>query len=327
MKIFQIRKCAIIFALINVSCTNLFAHPDGEPLTVYGGAILFEDPELDSLVMIEFPFVLSRHEFEFFQADTTDTNWYARVYAQVRLLSYNRPVVLLSGGVGLTPMIAMLNDLTERAPGRTIWFIHGTRNGGEHAMGAHVRCLVRENDNVHAYICYSEPHAVDIKGKDYDRHGWVEIDLLKKILPFDDFDFYICGPPPFMKSIYSGLCLLNVSEARIHYEFFGPASILRDTSTNKSQARKNQETVDANVTFARSGVTAKWDTSSSSLLDFAEAQGLQLPFSCRSGICQTCACPLVEGEVEYIEEPLDEPEQGQVLICSSKPLSNIVLDV
>jgi ferredoxin-NADP reductase/MOSC domain-containing protein YiiM/predicted pyridoxine 5'-phosphate oxidase superfamily flavin-nucleotide-binding protein len=238
-----------------------------------------------------------------------------------------RPVVLLSGGVGLTPMIAMLNSLTESAPGRNIWFIHGTRNGGEHAMAAHVRRLARENDNVHAYICYSEPRPADVKGKNYDNHGWVEIDLLKKILPFDDFDFYICGPPPFMKSIYRGLCSLNVSEARIHYEFFGPASILRDTSTNKSQARKNQETVDASVTFSRSGVTAKWDTSSSSLLDFAEAQGLQLPFSCRSGICQTCACPLVEGEVEYIEEPLDEPEQGQVLICSSKPLSNIVLDV
>ena len=115
------------------------------------------------------------------------------------------PVVLLSGGVGLTPMISMLNAIVESRSKRTVWYVHGARDGREHAMGPHVRRLAAEHDNVGVHISYSRPRSEDIEGRDYDRRGHVSIDLLKELLPPAAYDFYLCGPTPFMKSLYNGL--------------------------------------------------------------------------------------------------------------------------
>ncbi len=242
-----------------------------------------------------------------------------------------RPVVLLSGGVGLTPMVSMLNSIVDSGNPRPVWFIHGARNGREHAMGAQVRRLAAENANVRAHIRYSQPTAQDVEGRDYDSRGRVDIALLKTLLPFDDYDFYICGPTPFMRSLYCGLRALDVSESRLNYEFFGPASPLQEEARplgpDKAPSAETELAGGLQVTFARSGVTADWDPACASILDLAERQGLSPDFSCRSGICQTCICTLVEGEVEYLEEPLDELPPGSVLICCSKPKSNLVIEV
>ena len=242
-----------------------------------------------------------------------------------------RPIVLLSGGVGLTPMIAMMNAIVQSDTRRPLWFIHGARNGREHAMGAHVRGMVEANDNVHAHIRYSQPEADDIEGRDYDGLGRVDIALLKQQLPFDDYEFYLCGPTPFMRSLYCGLLSLDVSEERIHYEFFGPASILKEDAKPIGPAKvptaQTELAGGIQVTFARSGVTAGWDPACESILDLAEHQGLNPDYSCRSGICHTCMCKLVEGEVEYFEVPLDEPDPGCVLICCSRPKTNLVIEV
>ncbi len=242
-----------------------------------------------------------------------------------------RPVVLLSGGVGLTPMISMINAIVQSGTRRPAWFIHGARNGREHAMGSHVRRMVEANDNVHAHIRYSQPGAADIEGRDYDSQGRVDIALLKQLLPFDDYEFYLCGPTPFMRSLYCGLLSLDVSETRIHYEFFGPASILKEDAKPIGPATvPTAETELAGgiqVTFARSGVTAGWDPACDSILDLAERHGLNPDYSCRSGICHTCMCALVEGEVEYLEDPLDEPDPGCVLICCSRPKTSLVIEV
>ncbi|MEE8245394.1 MAG: 2Fe-2S iron-sulfur cluster-binding protein, partial [Pseudomonadales bacterium] len=188
-----------------------------------------------------------------------------------------------------------------------------------------------DNDNIHAHIRYSQPEADDIEGRDYDSRGRVDIALLKQVLPFDDYEFYLCGPTPFMRSLYCGLLSLDLSEERIHYEFFGPASVLNEDAKPIGPAKvPTAETELAGgiqVTFARSGVTAGWDPACESILDLAERQGLNPDYSCRSGICHTCMCALVEGEVEYLEEPLDEPDPGCVLICCSKPRTNLVIDV
>ena len=241
-----------------------------------------------------------------------------------------RAVVLLSGGVGLTPMISILNALVAAGSARPVWFIHGTRNGREHAMGAHVRRLVEEFDNVHVHIRYSEPGPDDKDGRDYDSPGRIDMDLLKLVLPFDDYDFFMCGPPPFMKSLYCGLLSLGMSEERIHYEFFGPGSLLADDSKPaapiQTPAAEAELAGGALVTFAHSGVTANWDAACESILDLAERQGLNLDYSCRSGICHTCTCKLTEGEVDYQDEPLDEPDPGYVLICCSTPKTNIVIE-
>ncbi len=242
-----------------------------------------------------------------------------------------RAIVLLSGGVGLTPMIAMLNAIVRSGSRRPVWFIHGVRNGREHAMGRHVRNIAEENANIRAHIRYSDPEPDDVEGRDYDSPGRVDIPLLKQLLPFDDYDFYLCGPPPFMKSLYCGLLSLSVSEARIHYEFFGPGSILQDDSEPASQEETRPAEVElvggTQIVFARSGLTVGWDPACDSILDLAESQGLNPDYSCRSGICNTCISELTEGEVEYLEEPLDEPDRGHVLICCARPKTSLVIEI
>ena len=241
-----------------------------------------------------------------------------------------RAVVLLSGGVGLTPMISMLNAIVPSDAARPVWLVHGTRNGREHAMGAHVRRLAVENENVHVHIRYSQPGADDVEGRDYDSRGRVDMALLKQVLPFDDYDFFLCGPTPFMRSLFCGLLSLGMSESRIHYEFFGPGSMLTEESKPAGLVEvptaEAELTGGAQVTFARSGVTASWDPACESILDLAERQGLNLAYSCRSGICHTCMCELTEGEVEYLDDPLDPPGPGRVLICCSTPKTNLVLE-
>jgi ferredoxin len=132
-----------------------------------------------------------------------------------------------------------------------------------------------------------------------------------------------------MESLHDGLTSWGVSESRIHYEFFGPAKILnkKEASTADSAQAATDRTPNIEVSFARSGVTAIWDGSSESILDLAEAHGLRPDFSCRMGICHTCMCALIRGEVEYACDPIDLPDPGSLLICCAKPRTNIVIDV
>ena len=238
------------------------------------------------------------------------------------------PLVLLSGGVGLTPMISMLNTIVHVGKKRPVWFVHGTRNGVLHAMCKHMRQLAAENDNVRVHICYSQPRPEDVQGLDYDSPGHVTVDLLKQILPDKEKDFYLCGPPPFMKSLFKDLRSWGVPESRIRYELFGPASLL--TEGARVPLRKPKPVKGANdfeVVFLQSGITARWDSEYDNLLDFAEDLGIYPEFDCRSGICQTCMHELLEGEVDYIFEPLDPPYPGRVLLCCARPKTNLVIDV
>ncbi len=240
------------------------------------------------------------------------------------------PVALLSAGVGLTPLISMLNAIVEVGSNRPTWFIHGCRNKSEHALGDHVRRISAENNNVQAHIRYSKPSSEDMAGRDYDDEGHVDIELVKHLLPDKDFDFYLCGPTPFMKSLFDGLLAWGIPELRIHYEFFGPASALKErkkVATPKRAAGVSECCEETEVTFSGSGVSTNWNPSFESILDLAEANGLSPDYSCRSGICHTCMCKLEEGEVDYVLEPLDPPDQGSVLICCSKPKTNVVVDV
>ena len=180
------------------------------------------------------------------------------------------------------------------------------------------------HDHVHTHVRYSRPTPEDTAGLDYDDEGYVDVELLATLLPDQQFDFYLCGPTPFMTSLFGGLVEWAIPPDRIHYEFFGPASALTgrsQVSTPKRAAGTVECCGDTEVTFAKTGVTAHWNASFDSLLDLAEAYGLSPDYSCRSGICQTCACPLVEGEVDYVLEPLESPEPDSVLICCSKPRS------
>ena len=240
--------------------------------------------------------------------------------------SSERPVVLLSAGVGITPMIAMANHIVKegrrtRNFRRTI-FIHGARDGQQLAFGDQLRAWAAEHDALRAHVRLSQPGAGDHLGETYDSTGHVDIALLKALLPFDDHDFYLCGPRPFMQALYDGLTRLGVRDERIHYESFGPATLLKhDAKPKPALAPGAPVDGPVAVAFSDSNLEATWTPDKGTLLDLAEAAGLAPAFSCRSGICGTCATRLRCGQVDYIEEPSAPHGDDEVLICCATPRS------
>ncbi len=241
--------------------------------------------------------------------------------------SSSRPVVLLSAGVGVTPMIAMANFIINEGRRtrrfRRTWFIHGARDGRVHAFGNHIRRLAAEHETFTAHVRYSEPAGADRLGETHDSVGHVDVALLKAILPFDDYDFYLCGPPAFMQSLYRGLTAMGVREERIRYESFGPATVLK-SGTPKAPAASTSAASRQPVAvhFAASGVDAEWSPDTGTLLDLAEAAGLAPAYACRSGICGTCATRIRCGGVHYLDDPSAPRADDEVLICCSTPRSS-----
>ena len=189
-----------------------------------------------------------------------------------------------------------------------------------------VRRIAADNDNVNVHVSYSRPGPEDVEGGNHDSRGQVSVELLKRVLPPAAYDFYLCGPTPFMKSLHAGLLEWGVAETRISYEFFGPPSALgKGAGVAGKLAATSQSDGELQVTFAQAGLTARWDPEVESILALAEANGLRPDFSCRTGICHTCSSKLLEGEVEYFTEPLDQPDPGCVLICCSRPKTNVVI--
>ena len=234
-----------------------------------------------------------------------------------------RPVVLLSGGVGITPMIAMMNHLLLEAAktgvARPVYFIHGTQDGREHAFGFHVRNLARQIEDLTVHICYARPRENDL---DYDSAGYIDVALLRSLLPLDDYDFYLCGPPPFMTAVYQGLSMLGVAEDRVHYESFGPAMVLKPVEQIKDSKTPSQMAAGPiAVCFSKSGIEAEWLPEKGTLLELAEAEGLTPEFSCRNGSCGTCATKVKCGDVDYLDTPMAARDSDEVLICCSTPKS------
>ena len=243
----------------------------------------------------------------------------------------DRPVVLLSGGVGLTPMVAMLHALADRSARRTL-FLHACENGEVHALRDEVNGLISQRPGLSAHYCYRAPSPEDRAARYFHSEGFVTRELVQSLLCLDDYDFYLCGPPPFMQAMYQTLRGLGVVKDRIAYEFFGPGTVL-DTEVKlkpiapAAGATPAPVTGAINVEFRKSGILAAWNASAQSLLSFAEDHGLTPEFSCRAGICGTCVTQMVSGEVSYFEDPLEELAQGEVLLCCSRPKTPIVLDL
>lgn len=135
----------------------------------------------------------------------------------------SKPVVLISGGVGLTPMISMLNTLAEREPARQVTFIHAAQNEKVHTMREHVEKLVHNHAQIAAYWCYENPlgHSAT-----YHKQGYLDLPWLTSIVPSKEASFYFCGPTPFMRAVHGMLTSWGVAESDIHFEFFGPADTL-----------------------------------------------------------------------------------------------------
>lgn len=237
------------------------------------------------------------------------------------------PLVLLSGGIGMTPMISILNDIVDSGRKRRVWFVHGTRNGLHHAMSEHLRRIAAENDHISVHIRYSQPRPEDVQGRDYDGPGHVTVELLKQLLPDKDMDFYLCGPTHFMHSLIKGLWEWGVPDSSIRVELFGPETLTLEGTRPVGRPTGEVRTEERyEIVFSQSGITAQWNPECENLLNFAEEQGVFPDFSCRAGICQTCGYPLLKGEVEYDFEPLAPPYPGQVLLCRTRPKSDLVID-
>ncbi|AQH03846.1 oxidoreductase (plasmid) [Burkholderia sp. KK1] len=229
------------------------------------------------------------------------------------------PVVLISTGVGITPMIAMIDSLLVNN-GRTlhhapIWFVHGARNSASHAFSAFLNDKLGRHGNLHAHVRYSRPLPDDRIGLTHDSEGIVDIDLLKAILPFDNYQFFLCGPAAFMQSLYDGLIDLGVRDTSIHLESFGPASVKR--RIERAASDEAEESIV--VTFAKSGKTARWRPQHGSILDLAERSGIPALSSCRVGSCGTCSVKVLNGSVDYAQPPGHEVAPGEALICCATP--------
>ncbi|MFG3151439.1 MOSC domain-containing protein [Streptomyces sp. NPDC048219] len=241
----------------------------------------------------------------------------------------DRPVVLISAGIGITPMLAMLEQLAEREPHRPVLFAHGARSSRELAFGIQVRRTVALGAQLRSHVMFSRPGVQDVAGQDFDAAGRLTPAALEALLPSLEADFYLCGPVDFMADMVTGLIERGVPEERVHYEFFGAARPLLG-GTEDGQA--GPVAVDADgrpivVTFARSGLSVPWRENTFSLLALAEQAGLRPDASCRTGLCGTCVSRIDDGEVEYAIEPMDGDRPGQVTVCCARPATSVMIDL
>ena len=239
-------------------------------------------------------------------------------------MNEEKPVVLISGGVGITPMVSMLNAIIEAGQKRETWFFFGARNRSDHILKDHLEKVCAGRDNIHLHVCYSKPGKDDVKGRDYHHEGRVSADLFKELLPSNNYDYFLCGPGPFMKSITDGLAAWGVPDANVHFEAFGPASVKKPTAVADPSQTAMLSKIE--ITFGRSGKKHHWNPACGSLLDFAEEKGVKIDAGCRAGNCGTCLVAIKSGDVEYPVTQGAVPEAGSCLTCICKPKSNLVLD-
>lgn len=242
-------------------------------------------------------------------------------------MSRNSPVVLIGGGIGITPVLSMLNAIVESGSKRETWFFYGVTNSDEHVFAEHLKRIALENENVNLRVCYSRPKDDDVQGEHYDVAGRVSVDLFKEQLPSNNFDYYICAAPPMMESIVFGLEEWGVPEANVHYEAFGPATVKKASTAKASTDTAATDSVaELEVNFSKSGKVLKWKAEDGPLLDLAEDNDVTIDYACRAGNCGTCVTALKSGEVEYSSEPGAPIEAGTCLPCVATPKGPVVLD-
>ena len=239
-------------------------------------------------------------------------------------MAKTNPIVLLAGGVGITPMLSMANAIAASGSKREVFFFFGVRNVREHIHKAELEKLAAENDNIHLQVAYSKPGEKDVKGKDFQHEGRVGIELLKEILPSNNFEYYLCGSGAFMKSLTDGLEAWGVPDSAVHFEAFGPATVKKKTAAPTPEETTHLAKI--NVTFARSNKTVRWEPSAENLLEFAQAQGVKIDSGCCAGSCGSCVVAIKSGEVNYLKKPDTTPDAGTCLACVCRPKNDLVLD-
>jgi ferredoxin-NADP reductase len=231
---------------------------------------------------------------------------------------YDEPVVLIAGGVGITPIYSMLAAIAANQPTRPVWLFYGVRNASEQIFAAALRDLVRDASTIRQFIAYSSPGADDRQGHDFAHRGRLTADLIQQQLPAGKYRYYLCGPAGMMQSLVVGLLDRGVADDHIHFEAFGPASVKRPSKLDVEPVR---------VRFKNAGGECQWTGEYDSLLDLAEANGIAVDFGCRAGNCGQCAVQVVEGRIATARKPGVAVADGQCLLCISTPASAVVLEV
>ena len=241
------------------------------------------------------------------------------------------PVLLISAGIGATPVLAMLHALAEKHSDREIWWLHSARNRREQSFAAESRALLASLPNIHIHICFSRPGPEDREGRDFDSAGRLTSSVLAELEPPRDAEAYLCGPTPFMQEISAGLAAIGLDASRIHTEPFGPAPGLTPgiaaTPARTPHPPPGEPGSGPTIEFARSDLAIPWSDDYANVLELAEACDVPVRWSCRTGVCHNCETTLIAGTVDYNPDPVEPPAEGSVLICSSRPHDDVVLDL
>ncbi len=242
-----------------------------------------------------------------------------------------RPLVLLSAGIGATPVLAMLHTLAEVRSTRQVLWLHAARDRQHHPFAAEVRRLMLALTDARSYVCYSRPDSHDKMGEDFDATGHLSRSVLEEVRVSREADVYLCGPTRFMADMKEALATVGVAPERIHVELFNGSEPLTPGVVGAATRAPHLPQDDTNtgplVSFARSGIAAHWKPSYQSILELAEACDVPVRWSCRTGVCHNCEIGLVSGTVAYGPEPLEEPAEGNLLVCCSQPIRDIVIDL
>jgi ferredoxin-NADP reductase/MOSC domain-containing protein YiiM len=248
------------------------------------------------------------------------------------LQSGERPVVLLSAGIGVTPVLAMLYALAAAHSTRQVLWLHSARDRQHHPFATEVRRLLLALPHARAYVCYSRPGTRDKLGEDFDATGHLSRSVFEEVSIPREADVYLCGPTRFMADMKEALATLGVAPERIHVEIFNGSEsmtpgVLGD-ATRTPHVPKDDANTGPVVSFARSGIAAHWNPSAyQSILELAEACDVPVRWSCRTGVCHSCESGLVSGAVAYGPEPLEKPADGNLLVCCSQPVRDVVIDL
>ncbi|MCI0334240.1 MAG: FAD-binding oxidoreductase [Planctomycetes bacterium] len=232
------------------------------------------------------------------------------------------PVALIGAGIGVTPLVSMLDACVHSGQRREIYAIFGFRNGREHPFKDHLQRLAETNPWIHLQVSYSAPLSEDVLYKDYNHRGRLSFDRLRAVLPSNNFHYYVCGPSQMMESLVPALWDWGVPESHVHFEAFGPASV-KCGGTVQSRGRRAEP---CEVRFERAHWAVVWDGSFTSLLEFGEAAGIAMPSGCRAGSCGECMLAVRSGAVTNLKQPSISVPAGHCLTCISEPAGALVLD-
>jgi ferredoxin-NADP reductase len=238
------------------------------------------------------------------------------------------PVVMLAGGIGVTPMISMLEALAQSRAERDVYFFFSLRHAGDHVFKARLTELSRENPRLRVQVIYEHAGAADVPGTDYHATGRLSVDMLRAALPTLDMEYYLCGPPGMMKAVSEQLMQQRVAPEKIRTESFGPSSVaLRALiSTDPTAQSALRDAGGVTVTFSRSEVSVPWTGEVQTLLQLAEMNGVDISSGCQYGDCGTCMTRVLEGTVQYLHPTGARPDAGTCLPCSCRPEGSVVLD-